>query len=232
MWNSSCGVGNACVLRSTVLFAALVTVMMTSTAPAQPVFPEPRTRAEAMANLEHADAGLRAGAVSFIARTGLAADGTLLIRRLSDADPNVRELAELGVWQVWSRSGDATIDKMLGTGASLMGAGRFKEAIEIFDRVIQRRPGFAEGWNKRATAYYLAGDFDKSLADCAEVIKRNPQHFGALSGYGQIYFQLEQLEKSLEYFRRALAVNPNMSGVELNIRGIEALLREKRRKMI
>ena len=78
----------------------------------------------------------------------------------------------------------------------------------------------------------LAGDFNKSLADCAEVIKRNPQHFGALSGYGQIYFQLEEFDKSLDYFRRALAVNPNMGGVEINIRGIEELLREKRKRMI
>ncbi len=64
------------------------------------------------------------------------------------------------------------------------------------------------------------------------MIKRNPQHFGALSGYGQIYFQLEDYDKSLEYFRRALAVNPNMGGVETNIQGIEELLREKRRRTI
>jgi tetratricopeptide (TPR) repeat protein len=63
-------------------------------------------------------------------------------------------------------------------------------------------------------------------------MKRNPQHFGALSGYGQIYAQLEDYDKALEYFRRALAVNPNMAGAQMNIQAIEELLREKRRKMI
>ena len=74
--------------------------------------------------------------------------------------------------------------------------------------------------------------FVVSLADCHEVMKRNPKHFGALSGYGQIYFRLEQYDKAIEYWRRALAVNPNMPGVEINIQGAEELLKEKRGKTI
>ena len=194
-----------------------------STALAQPVFPEPGTRAEALVLLEAGDPAQRAGAVAFLARTGLATEGPVLA---------VRELAERALWQVWSRSGDAEADRLLAAGTAQMGNGRIKEAIATFNRVLQRRPGFAEGWNKRATAYYLDGNFPKSLADCAEVMKRNPQHFGALSGYGQIYVQLEDYDKALEYFRRALTVNPNMAGVQVNIQAIEDMMREKRRKMI
>ncbi len=203
-----------------------------STALAQPVFPEPGTRAEALVLLEAGDPAQRAGAVAFLARTGLATEGPVLARRLLDDSPFVRELAERALWQVWSRSGDAEADRLLAAGTAQMGNGRIKEAIATFNRVLQRRPGFAEGWNKRATAYYLDGNFPKSLADCAEVMKRNPQHFGALSGYGQIYVQLEDYDKALEYFRRALTVNPNMAGVQVNIQAIEDMMREKRRKMI
>jgi len=214
------------------LLAAVVAASVTLTAIAQPVFPEIGTRAQAVAALGHPDARQRAAAVIYIARTGLAADGPMLVKRLSDDNPVVRELAEAGTWQVWGRSGDAETDRLLASGTQQMSAGQHQAAIATFDRVIRRRPAFAEGWNKRATAYYLAGDLRKSLADCDEVIRRNPQHFGALSGYGQIYFQFEDFDKALEYFRRALAVNPNMSGVEINIRAIEDLLREKRRKTI
>jgi tetratricopeptide (TPR) repeat protein len=63
------------------------------------------------------------------------------------------------------------------------------------------------------------------------VLKRNPNHFGALSGLGQIYFQLERYEDSLTWFRKALEVNPNMLGVEFNIKGIERLLQDKRTKI-
>ena len=50
----------------------------------------------------------------------------------------------------------------------------------------------------------------------------------ALSGYGQIYFQLQDYEKAIAWWRRALEVNPNMVGVEMNIRGAEQLLKERR----
>jgi tetratricopeptide (TPR) repeat protein len=80
--------------------------------------------------------------------------------------------------------------------------------------------------------HYLAGDMKRSLADCDEVLKRNPEHFGALSGYGQIYFQLEQYDKALDYWKKALEVNPNMLGVEINIKGVEELLAQKRRRAI
>ncbi len=202
------------------------------TARAQPVFPEFSSRAQAVAALEHPDARHRAAGVIYIARTGLAQDGPLLVKRLADDNPAVRELAEAGAWQVWSRSGDAEADRLLATGSRQMGTGQLEQAIATFARVIRRQPAFAEGWNKRATAYYLAGEFKKSLADCDEVIKRNPQHFGALSGYGQIYFHLGQYDKALEYWRRALAVNPNMLGVEMNLRQLEDRLKEKRGRAI
>lgn len=225
--------GLRAVFTSFAFFCSLPLAALTAlTAQAQPVFPEINSRTEAVAALESPDARQRAAGILFIARTGLAPDGPLLVRRLADENPLVRELAEAGAWQVWSRSGDPEADRLLAAGSKQMTAGQLPQAIATFARVIRRQPAFAEGWNKRATAYYLAGEFTKSLADCDEVLKRNPQHFGALSGYGQIYFQLEDYDKALEYFRRALAVNPNMGGVQSNIRAIEDLLREKRRKMI
>jgi len=160
------------------------------------------------------------------------ADQPLLLKRLRDEDEFVRGLAERALWAIWSRSGDPAIDRLLAAGIGQMQAGALAAAIAAFSEIIRRRPGFAEGWNKRATAYYLAGDDRRSLADCEQVIKRNPRHFGALSGYGQIYFRLEQYDKALEYWRRALEVNPNMPGVEMNIQGAEELLREKRARAI
>ena len=113
-----------------------------------------------------------------------------------------------------------------------MGADRHERAIEIFSDVIRRKPGFAEGWNKRATAYFLSGEMRKSLADCDEVMKRNPQHFGALSGYGQIYVHLEEYDKAIAHFRRAVAVNPNLTNLEQVIRELEELARDKRGRAI
>ena len=63
-------------------------------------------------------------------------------------------------------------------------------------------------------------------------MKRNPAHFGALAGYGQIYLQLDQPERALTYFRRALRVNPNMRGVQQIIPQLEQLLTERRKRTI
>ena len=113
-----------------------------------------------------------------------------------------------------------------------MNSGELQKGIATFTRIIRLKPAFAEGWNKRATLYFLAGDYRRSLADCAQVIKRNPYHFGALAGFGQIYLGLEDYERSLEYFQRALEVNPNMKGVKLNILLLEQLIEQRRKDMI
>jgi tetratricopeptide (TPR) repeat protein len=196
---------------------------------AGPAFPEPpATRAEALAALENPQTERRAEAVVWVANHGRMDDTALLVKRLHDESLFVRGYAERGLWLLWGRSGDGDIDGVMARGVEAMEAGNHPAAVTLFTEVIRRRPSFAEGWNKRATAYYLTGDYRKSLADCAEVIKRNPQHFGALSGYGQVYFQLEDYENAILWWRRALAVNPNMAGVEISLRTVERLLQDKR----
>ncbi|OLB03384.1 MAG: hypothetical protein AUH14_13560 [Candidatus Rokubacteria bacterium 13_2_20CM_69_15_1] len=160
------------------------------------------------------------------------ADVPALVGALRDADARVRALAEKAIWQVWSRSGDAEADRLFAIGVEQMQAREGEAAIATFTRVITRRSEFAEGWNKRATVYYLLGEYTKSLADCDEVLKRNPYHFGALSGYGMIYLQLDQPTRALEYFERALAVNPNLSSVQEAAERLKALLIQRRKDTI
>jgi tetratricopeptide (TPR) repeat protein len=206
------------------LLASLALTLAAGTA-----FPAPpATREEALAALENPVTERRAEAVVWVANHGRPDDTALLLKRLHDESLFVRGFAEQGLWLLWSKSGSGDIDREMAKGVEQMDAGRHAEAIATFSGVIRDRPAFAEAWNKRATVYYLAGEYRKSLADCDEVIKRNPQHFGALSGYGQIYFMLEEYDKAIAWWRRALAVNPNMVGVEFNIKGAEQLLKDKR----
>jgi tetratricopeptide (TPR) repeat protein len=185
-------------------------------------------RDEALKVLNAPDPSQRAEAIAWIAQYGRPADDAALRRRLKDEDPFVRHYAEQGLWLIWGRSGDESVDALMERGTAEMQAQQFKASIATFSEVI-RASAFAEGWNKRATALFLAGELRKSLADCNEVMKRNPNHFGALAGYGQIYFRLEQYEKAIEYWKRALRVNPNMEGVEFGIKNAEERLEERRK---
>jgi len=189
-------------------------------------------RGAALRNLASSSPAERVEGITWIATKGRYADAEFLVQRLTDENPQVRHVAEQGLWVLWSRSGDKAIDALLAKGVAEMEAHQIKRAIATFSEVVRRKPEFAEGWNKRATAYYLAGDFRRSLADCDEVMKRNRYHFGALAGYGQIYFQLEQYTKSVEYWKRAIRVNPNMENVEMSLKSVEKLLEERRRQAI
>ncbi|TMH56091.1 MAG: hypothetical protein E6H55_17505 [Betaproteobacteria bacterium] len=144
----------------------------------------------------------------------------------------MRTRAEQAMWRIWARSGDQEVDRLYQVGVEQMSAGDLRQSIATFTRIIELKPDFAEGWNKRATLYFLAGELRKSLADCDEVMKRNPYHFGALSGYALIYIRLEYYDRALEYSRRALEVNPNMDAVRRNVELLERLLEQRRNRMI
>lgn len=155
-----------------------------------------------------------------------------LIDALRDDDAVVRELAEHSLWAIWNRSGDPKIDALLQEGIHLIQSDRLDEAIATFDEVVKGAPGFPEGYNRRATAYYLAGQYEKSIADCDEAIRRNPMHFGALSGLGYNYFKLGKPERAIRYFEQALDINPNKPRIRSTLIELERALRERARDSI
>lgn len=187
---------------------------------------------QALQSLSHADVQVRRKAADRLGEIGVMSDTAALQRALRDADEGTREHAEQAMWQIWGRSGDSRVDGLYRIGVEQMGGGELQKGIATFTRIIELKPDFAEGWNKRATLYFLTGEYRKSLADCAQVVKRNPYHFGALSGYGQIYLRLEDYARALDYFRRALEVNPNMAVVRLNIQLLEQLIEQRRKNMV
>ena len=190
-------------------------------------------RERALGDLGRADdVAARRSAVQQLADVGVMTDLPALVRALRDPDPIVRGFVESAMWAVWSRSGDETVDRLFAIGVEQLGQRQLEAAADTFSRIIQRRPEFAEGWNKRATVYFLLGDYRRSLADCDEVVARNPYHWGALSGYGMIYMRLDQPGRAIDYLEKALAVNPNLDQVAQTIEVLKALMLQRRRDMI
>ncbi len=208
------------------IFAQIVPAFGASTAASS------ASRGEALKALNSNQVDKRLEAVARLADVGLMQDSEALVARLRDQDDTVSDAANAALWQIWARSGDKAVDKLYARGASEMAAGQSLEAIATFSEIIKLKPNFAEAWNKRATVYYFIGEWEKSRADCDEVLKRNPFHFGALSGYGQIFLQLEEPAKALSFFEKAYAINPTMQGVAKNIEGIRRALQRSRDKMI
>ena len=220
-------------MKTLALVLALVLALMVGLPASAHAQPRQRpTHDEAVAALAAKDLEARRQAVAWLGELGTSADLPAMMKTLRDPDEVVRALAESSIWQVWSRSGDAKVDALFAVGVEQMSSGDARGAIETFTKIIQARPDFAEGWNKRATIYFLTGEYEKSLKDCDEVVQRNPQHWGVLSGYGQIYVRLGQPEQALVYFQRALQVNPNLKQVEAMIEDLKQVLIEKRKGTI
>jgi len=114
----------------------------------------------------------------------------------------------------WARSGSDTADLLMTRAQDALKARELPLAIELLDRVITLEPDWAEGWNQRANALFLAGDPIRSLLDIAETLKREPRHYGAMMGLGTILRQQGDDKRAMVAYRRALAVYPQLEGVK------------------
>ncbi|MEQ9641185.1 MAG: hypothetical protein RIM84_14270 [Alphaproteobacteria bacterium] len=132
------------------------------------------------------------------------------------------------IWSIWLNSGSDTVDLLMQRSVRAMQARRMDEALGLLTTVVELKPDYAEGWNKRATVLYLIGRFEASLADCDKVLELEPRHFGALAGMGMIYNQLEDDEKAYEAYKRALEVHPNMPGPKQEVKRLAPIVEGER----
>jgi hypothetical protein len=116
--------------------------------------------------------------------------------------------------RVWLRSGSDTADLLMSRAVAAVQAKDLPLALELLDKVVAIEPDWAEGWNKRATARFMASDTNGAMADIDHVLKLEPRHFGALSGMGFI-LEREGLDKrALEVFRHVLTIYPGLPDIK------------------
>jgi len=130
------------------------------------------------------------------------------------------------IWVIWREIDDETTHALMREGIRDMAEQRYGSALTSFDKVVELAPDYAEGWNKRATLYYLMGENSKSAADVKQTLKLEPRHFGALAGLGLLYMQIDNFNAALEAFGDALGVNPHLPGAKRNIEIIEQTLKD------
>jgi tetratricopeptide (TPR) repeat protein len=122
------------------------------------------------------------------------------------------------------QSGSATSDLLMTRAVATMESGDYQVCLPLLDAIVVLQPDWAEGWNKRATARYLAGDEKGAMADIAQTLARDPRHLGALAGMGMILEDLGQRDQALRAYQRALALAPQWSPMTEAVERVKAAL--------
>ena len=149
-----------------------------------------------------------------------------LFLELKKNNPAVSKNIEQKIWTLWStHPSDDKLTSILNEGSRLMQDKNLVRAISVFTEVIEMDPSWAEAWNKRATVYYMIGEFEKSQNDIDKVLNLEKRHFGALAGQGLVNIQLKNYEKAILSYQMVEKIYPTMRSPKIMIKQIQDLIK-------
>mgnify|MGYP001237414905 FL=1 len=128
------------------------------------------------------------------------------------------------IWDIWSIADNQETQIIFDEANQFMDDGELDNAIELFTKVVKKSPEFAEGWNKRATVYFLKGELNKSISDIEKTLNLEPRHFGALDGLAEIYLMQDDLVGAAVIYRRILEIIPSSKKSQDRLKLINDLL--------
>ena len=128
---------------------------------------------------------------------------------------------EADIWALWAHNDSPTAELLLRQAVAAMNSHEYDAAEKTLIQLIETYPNFAEGWNKRATLYFMDGRYDASLVDIEHVLELEPRHFGALAGKAMILRAQGKPLEALKVLRETLTINPHMESVIQAIKDIE-----------
>jgi tetratricopeptide (TPR) repeat protein len=131
-----------------------------------------------------------------------------LLEDLKNPDETTRDRATRELWRIWFEQKGMVGLEVLRRAQILLELRDFGKAEDILSNLIGQQPDFAEAWNRRAVLHYVQGRYHDAIADCEQVIRLNPIHFGALHGLGLCNMALGNYRTAIQSFQRAVQVQP------------------------
>ena len=130
------------------------------------------------------------------------------------------------IWMLWStHPTNQKLTSLLDEGSRLVQDQQLNRAIDVFSEAIELDPNWAEAWNKRATVFYMVGEFQKSQDDIDKVLELEDRHFGALAGQGMVNIKLKNYDKAKRSYQKAQEIYPAMKSSKVMIEQIEELIK-------
>lgn len=120
---------------------------------------------------------------------------------------------ERQITAIWTRSGSDTTDVLMARAQAAVEVQDFASAKKLLDAVTEMRPGYAQGWFRRAELLLLMDSQQEAASDLEKAIELEPRHFPALAIAGRLADAARDKAQALDYYRKGVALNPMLEAV-------------------
>ena len=114
---------------------------------------------------------------------------------------------------LFNQSGSPSIDLLMVHTEAAAKAGNTDTAKNLIISITEIAPNYAEGWHQRAALAQSEKNDTDALAYLQKTVTLNPREFAALQELGGILESYGDKKQALQYYRRALALDPFLEGL-------------------
>jgi len=125
--------------------------------------------------------------------------------------------------RLWLRSGSDTIDLLMSRTAKLIDDKKYDVALKLLDSIIELEPDYPEAWTRRAAIQFAKKQYGDSVESLRHALALDPSHYKAIEGLALVMQELNEKERALQIFRRALKVHPHLEDA---LQAVQELSRE------
>jgi tetratricopeptide (TPR) repeat protein len=98
---------------------------------------------------------------------------------------------------------------LLDKGNKFLDAGKYKEAINVYDKVLEQEPNDTAALYNKALALSSLGNFTDAIEYYDKVLVIEPNATDALIGKADNLAQLEKYEEAITLYDKVLEISPN-----------------------
>jgi tetratricopeptide (TPR) repeat protein len=100
------------------------------------------------------------------------------------------------------------IEALNNRGNAYNNVGRYRMAIEDFNRGMELSPNYKSLYNNRAQSYFQQDSFELALNDLDKAIRLDPSYLEAYLNKAQVYLSIEEYEKAVKVYSQCIKMAP------------------------
>jgi Flp pilus assembly protein TadD len=102
--------------------------------------------------------------------------------------------------------------------------GKYREAVEEFEKALAMNPNFPGAWNNLGVCYGRLRRYDDAESALKKAIGLNPEDVYAMNNLAVMFIQLNRLEDARVYGERSITIEPNYANGHLTLGAIHATM--------